>query len=201
MSLEKVIGDIYRLKVPFDTLYTSVFLIKNADGHILIDCATRAEDVDGYILPALSKISVPLSDVKYLVLTHQHEDHAGGQYRIVEVNPNVKIVMDLQEKLPNGLTVYAMKGHTVDSIGVLDLATHTLIAGDGLQGYGVGKYRCTLESQDEYLKTINHIRKDENITNILFSHAYDPWGKDGAFGRGEVEKCLQDCIHYIKKES
>lgn len=85
----------------------------------------------------------------------------------------------------NGLTMYAMKGHTVDSVGVFDQTTHTLIAGDGLQGYGVGKYRCTLENQDEYLKTIDNIKRDGNISNILFSHDYEPWRKDGAFGRAE----------------
>ena len=195
MAFSREIGGIYRLKIPYDgEVYTSVFLVKNADGHILIDCATRAEDVDGYILPALAKTSAPLSDVKYLVLTHQHEDHAGGQYRVLEVNPNVKVVTDLQEKLPNGLTVYAMKGHTVDSIGVLDLATRTLIAGDGLQGYGVGKYRCSLANKTEYIKTIEKIKRDNKIENILFSHAYEPWYKDCAFGREEIEKCLQDCI-------
>lgn len=186
MGFYKEIGEIYRLRVPFDNEeYTSVFLIKNAEGNVLIDCATTAEDVDGYILPALEKAGVPLTEIRYLVLTHQHSDHAGGQYRIVEVNPDVKIVTDPQVEFPNGLTMYAMKGHTVDSVGVFDQTTHTLIAGDGLQGYGVGKYRCTLENQDEYLKTIDNIKRDGNISNILFSHDYEPWRKDGAFGRAE----------------
>lgn len=201
MSFYREIGEIYRLKVPFDgEVYTSVFLIKNAEGNVLIDCATTAEDVDGYILPALEEAGVPLDKVKYLVLTHQHGDHAGGQYRILQHNPRIKIVTDLEEKLLNGLTVYAMKGHTLDSVGVFDQDTHTLVAGDGLQGYGVGKYRCTLENPDEYLKTIGHLKKDGNITNVLFSHAYEPWYKDGAFGREEVERCLQDCINYVKGE-
>ena len=201
MSFYREIGEIYRLKVPFDgEVYTSVFLIKNAEGNVLIDCATTAEDVEGYILPALEEVGVPLNKVKYLVLTHQHSDHAGGQYRILQHNPHIKIVTDLEEKLSNGLTVYAMKGHTLDSIGVFDQDTHTLVAGDGLQGYGVGKYHCTLENADEYLKTIDHLRKDGNITSVLFSHAYEPWYKDGAFGRAEVERCLQDCISYVKGE-
>ena len=200
MGFYKDIGEIYRLRVPFDNeVYTSVFLIKNAEGNVLIDCATTAEDVDGYILPALEKAGMALTEIRYLVLTHQHSDHAGGQYRIVEVNPDVKIVTDPQVEFPNGLTMYAMKGHTVDSVGVFDQITHTLVAGDGLQGYGVGKYRCTLENQDEYLKTIDNIKRDGNISNILFSHDYEPWRKDGAFGRAEVEKRLQNCLDYIMK--
>lgn len=79
MGFYKDIGEIYRLRVPFDNEeYTSVFLIKKAEGNVLIDCATTAEDVDGYILPALEKAGIALTEIRYLVLTHQHSDHAGG---------------------------------------------------------------------------------------------------------------------------
>ena len=40
MSFEKEIGQIYRLKVPFEDLYTSVFLIQTEGANILVDCAT-----------------------------------------------------------------------------------------------------------------------------------------------------------------
>ena len=83
---------------------------------------------------------------------------------------------------------------------MFDGATGTLISGDGLQGAGIGKYRCSLESKEEYLKAIEKIRLDKKIKNILFSHAYEPWYKDGMFGRENVERCLQDCIKYIKGE-
>lgn len=92
-----------------------------------------------------------------------------------------------------------MKGHTIDCIGVLDERSGTLISGDGLQGAGVGKYRCSLESREAYLKTIEKIKKDKRIKNILFSHAYEPWYKDGAFGREEIKRCLQDCIQVLSE--
>ena len=201
MIFLKEIGDIYRLKVPFDgEVYTSVFLIKHPSGNILIDCATTQEDVDGYIIPALQKAGLTLADIRCLVLTHQHGDHAGGRSRIVSLEKGIKVIESVEEKMPNGLTMYEMKGHTLDSIGVFDEATGTLVAGDGLQGYGVGKYRCTLESKEEYITTIEKLKSDSKIRNILFSHAYEPWYKDGAFGREEVEKCLQDCMEYVNKE-
>jgi glyoxylase-like metal-dependent hydrolase (beta-lactamase superfamily II) len=198
MSFEKVIGDIYRLKVPFDTLYTSVFLIKTKQGNALIDCATYTSDVDEYILPSLLDLGVKLTDISYLVLTHNHGDHAGGKERILKLNPKMKIISGVVEKFLNDLTTYELKGHTLDCIGVLDERTGTLISGDGLQGAGVGKYRCLLTSKDEYVKTIEKIKQDNRIENILFSHAYEPWNKDGVFGREEVEKALKDCINYIK---
>ena len=46
VNFEKVIGGIYRLKVPFDTLYTSVFLVTGESGAVMVDCATTDYDVD-----------------------------------------------------------------------------------------------------------------------------------------------------------
>ena len=197
MVFRKEIGEIYRLKVPFDgDVYTSVFLMPQA--RILIDCATTAQDVDEYIAPALQKAGLSFADIQYLFLTHCHSDHAGGKARVLEYNSQITVVDFYGGKIEKGATMYALKGHTHDCIGLLDTATHTLICGDALQGYGVGKYRCTLESVDEYVKTIERIKADKRIENLLFSHAYEPWYKDGSFGREEIEKCLQDCLQYVK---
>ncbi len=49
---------IYRLRVPFHNIYTSVFLIISKDRRILLDCATTAGDVDGVILPALERMEI-----------------------------------------------------------------------------------------------------------------------------------------------
>ena len=200
MKFVREIADIYRLKVPFDDLYTSVFLIKTAQGNALVDCATYASDVDEYIVPALNALGLSLADIKYLIFTHNHGDHAGGKARVLELAPTIEVVQTVRPIMLNGLMVCEMKGHTLDCIGVFDENSKTLISGDGLQGAGVGKYRCSLASKDEYLKTIETLKKDERIENILFSHAYEPWNKDGAFGRENVEKILNDCVDYIKGE-
>ena len=196
MSFENRVGWIYRLKVPFESVYTSVFLIKTEQGVALVDCATYASDVDEYIVPALDKLGLRLTDITYLILTHNHSDHAGGKERVLELAPSIEILGRTGGIFANDLTVYALKGHTLDCIGVFDKRSKTLISGDGLQGAGIGKYRCSLESKDEYLKTIERIERDESIENILFSHAYEPWYQDGAFGREEVKKCLEDCKKY-----
>lgn len=199
MSFEKIIGEIYRLKIPFYSVNTSVFLIKQKEGSILVDCATYSSDVDDYIVPALKELNLQLKDVNYLVLTHNHSDHTGGKARILEIAPTIQIVEKVGKQIINGIRTVKMKGHTLDCIGVFDKSTNTLISGDGLQGYGIGKYRCSLASKEEYLKTIANIERNKNIQNILFSHAYEPWYKDSAFGREEVEKCLLDCKNYVLK--
>ena len=200
MSFEREIADIYRLKVPFDNIYTSVFLIKTESGNILVDCATTKQDVDEWIVPALAQAELSVTDIKYLVLTHKHRDHAGGKERLLALNPSLEIIDELRENFANGLTMYEMKGHTLDCVGVFDERSGTLISGDGLQGYGVGKYRSSLKSKEEYAKTIERIRQDKRVKNILFSHAYEPWERCGVFGREEVEKCLLSCEEVMESK-
>ncbi len=193
MGFYKEVGEIYRLKVPFEDLYTSVFLVKTKEGNALIDCATRPSDVDEYIIPALNEIGSNVNDIKYLVLTHDHVDHAGGKARVMEIFPNLKIIEKENIILFEDITTYQLKGHLINCIGVLDQRSKTLVTGDGLQGNGVGKYSCSLASKQEYLKTIEKLEEDERIQNLLFSHAYEPWLKDGVFGREQVRKILKDC--------
>ncbi|MBQ8290987.1 MAG: MBL fold metallo-hydrolase [Clostridia bacterium] len=200
MSFQKEIGRIYRLKVPFEGLYTSVFLIKTENENILVDCATTEQDVDGYITPALEEIGLAWTDIRYLIVTHKHGDHAGGKNRILQLNPSIETVENGRQFSKNGVTVYELKGHTVDMIGIFDEQSGTLISGDGLQGEGVGKYRCSLESKAEYIKTIEKIKSDERVKNILFSHAYEPWYQDGVRGREQVLKILEDCACASKGE-
>ena len=187
---------IFRLRVPFENLYTSVFLIDADNAKILVDTATYSDDVDCYILPALKKMGYTLSDISALVLTHKHADHSGGLSRILSLAPGLEVVRDIRE-LSDELCSYPIAGHTKDSIGVLDTRTGTLISGDGLQGAGIGKYRCSVADKVEYLKTIERIKKDERIENILFSHAYEPWYKDSIFGREKVLDILSKCTEYV----
>ena len=197
---QQEIGEIYRIKIPFENLYTSVFLIQTRQCNVLVDCGTCANDVDKHIIPAIESLGLKLKDINYLVLTHSHSDHTGGLSRILELNSMMQVVNGIMSICIDGIIMYEMKGHTLDCIGVFDERSSTLISGDGLQGAGVGKYRCSLASKDEYLSTVEKLIKDERITNILFSHAYEPWYKDGAFGREEVVKCLQDCVRCVQEK-
>ena len=190
------IEGIYRLKVPFETVYTSVFLVETYSGAVLVDCATTAEDVDEVILPALRNMGHELLNIDAVVLTHHHGDHAGGIKRILTHAPKIKVITKVGN-IGEDIFVYPMAGHTEDSVGVFDRRTGTLISGDGLQGAGVGKYRCSVKNKNAYLETVDRIKKDQRIENILFSHAYEPWYKDGAFGRETVDKCLSDCLEYV----
>jgi glyoxylase-like metal-dependent hydrolase (beta-lactamase superfamily II) len=189
---------IYRLRVPFENIYTSVFLITAQENKILVDCGTTAYDVDSVILPALSELGYTLADLNMLVLTHHHSDHAGGLARIREIAPNIEVVTDVREIFEN-VSTYALPGHTEDSIGILDERTGTLISGDGLQGAGVDKYRCYTKCPTKYIETLEKIKSDGRIENILFSHAYEPWNTDTVFGREKVIECINECKNYVRR--
>ena len=187
---------IYRLRVPFENIYTSVFLITAERNKILVDCGTTAYDVDSVILPALSQIGYTLSDLNMLVPTHNHRDHAGGLAQIRKIIPSIEAVTGISV-LADKISTYALSGHTEDSIGILDERTGTLISGDGLQGAGVDKYRCYTKHPDKYIETLEKLKNDERIENIFFSHAYEPWNTDAVFGREKVIDCLNECKKYI----
>ena len=186
---------IYRLTVPFETLYTSVFLVETPQMLILVDCATTADDVELCIIPALKEKGYGICDIDVIVLTHRHSDHAGGIDCILSHAPDTRVVTDVRELTPS-ISTYPLPGHTENCIGLLDTRTGTLISGDGIQGMGVGKYRCSLENRTAYIKTLERIKNDARIENILFSHAYEPWNEDGAFGRKSIVERINFCIEY-----
>lgn len=77
----KVLPGIHLLKVPFGPVWTGVILL-TGEKNILIDTAAKDTDVDGCIVPALNAMGLNVSDIDYLVNTHCHGDHIGGNFRL-----------------------------------------------------------------------------------------------------------------------
>jgi glyoxylase-like metal-dependent hydrolase (beta-lactamase superfamily II) len=92
-TFEKIQPDIYLLKVPFSGLWTGVVLVRGEE-NCLIDSGAKDTDVDAYILPALAKLGLSLSDISWLLNTHSHGDHIGGHARITQL-ANVKVAAHL----------------------------------------------------------------------------------------------------------
>ncbi len=196
---EKEVGNIYRLKIPFEDIYTSVFLIKDGGGALLVDCGQSREAVDEYIVPALEGEGYALSDITALILTHRHKDHAGGLPRILELTPSLTVIAG-EGVISEAVKTYPLPGHTRDSIGVLCEDCSALITGDGVQGDGVGRYPTLISDKEDYISSLGKIAADKGIRALIFSHPYRPWGKDTVHGSEEINLCLSYCINKAKGE-
>lgn len=206
MSLSELAKGIFRLKVPFEDLYTAVFFVESGEGLAIIDCAATPCDVDTYILPTLQDMG---RQANHLLLTHSHGDHAGGAVRLLERCPRMRVHALEEMKLPRfrplrdgeivaeRLRVVHLSGHTQYSVGYLDLPTRTLISGDCLQLAGVGKYTRGIRYPEQYLKSIEKLQELE-IDRIIASHDYVPLGSI-AEGREEVLRYLEECAAICRR--
>ena len=70
---------------------TNCFLIKTHKKYILID--TGYEYEWELFCERLKEVSVSLSEISHIILTHHHDDHCGLLHKILEKNNDVKIVM------------------------------------------------------------------------------------------------------------
>lgn len=204
MKTEKIDIGLYRVRIPFEDLTTTVYFYVCEQGVAIIDSATYSSDVDNYIIPALGEIGVKREDVKYLLLTHDHGDHMGGLKRLSEIFTDAVCGVSFGLDLPNRIdlvdenivlgslmSVY-LPGHTNHSFGFYDIKTETLLSGDCLQLSGVGKYRDGIWDKNLYINSVNKLKNME-IERIVASHEYDPLGSI-AEGKMQVIRYLDECI-------
>jgi flavorubredoxin/NADPH-dependent 2,4-dienoyl-CoA reductase/sulfur reductase-like enzyme len=76
------------METEFGTSYNS-YLLKTSEKTVLFETA-KAKFLDEY-LEALTKL-VDINEIDYIVVNHTEPDHAGSIEKLVEINPNIKIV-------------------------------------------------------------------------------------------------------------
>jgi len=210
---EKLTENIYRIKVPFDNIYTSVFIIKKDDFLILADTATTKNDVTDYIVPVIEEMG---GNLKYVILSHNHGDHAGGYKHIKEIYPEVKVILfddnyavnkgfsdyiipKDEEVFFDCIKVFNFKGHSRDSLGLLDTRTDTLLTFDCFQLMGVGRYGGGISDIKEYFRSINRAKSITPAT-IVTAHEYYPMGS--LIKREDANKFFdkcRDCVYMYKE--
>lgn len=200
MSFEKISDGIHKMNIPYQDGFTSVFALENGGRWILADFGASDSDGEKYIIPAVRQIGfVP----EILLCSHIHEDHSGGIKIIANEFPNAVIsaypkyfkldgasvhyVSD-GEILLDRYKVVDMRGHTGDSIGILDTQNAVLLTFDALQGYGIEAYGANVDNAEEYVKTLKRVSK-MSLNGIIASHEFEPFGST-AFGREAVEKYI-----------
>ena len=191
MGFQKEEDGIYHLCVQFERIYTSVFALNEDDKWIICDTATTYYDVENYILPAIRNLgAVP----DYILCSHSHSGHAGCLSSLCRAFSGAKVI-SAPTVLLNRYEVISLKGHSEDSLAVLDTKTKTLLSFDCLQQRGIDKYRDGISDKVKYLKSIQPVR-NMDIERIIFSHDYDPLGYS-VKGKTEIANVLNICEEYI----
>ncbi|UQC89017.1 uncharacterized protein CLUP02_14545 [Colletotrichum lupini] len=68
----------------FDRLYyigqsaVSAWAYNTGDGLVVFDALNNAAEAEGILIPSLETLGFTASDIKHLVITHEHFDHYGG---------------------------------------------------------------------------------------------------------------------------
>jgi glyoxylase-like metal-dependent hydrolase (beta-lactamase superfamily II) len=218
--MDKITDDIFKISIPFENIFTSVFIIKTEDGAVIFDCGTYASDVDEYILPNVKALGLE-NEVKHLFLSHSHSDHAGGLERLCGVFNDAKIYTRSDkiakrfentclpsdgEEIASKLYAITIKGHADDCMALFDKRSGTLITGDCLQLYGVfgrGDWGTGISDTDSYFKNLEKLRKMD-IKMIIASHDYHPLGQH-AMGEtvkeyiDTCEKAVRELLEFYKQ--
>ena len=216
LKIEKITDHIHRLELPYKDIFTTVFTVRTPGGVVLVDAASFDYDID-LILPFLQEMGVTAQELKYIFITHNHCDHSGCLGPVLKAFPEAVVIsrspylhscypqghcisMEDGELFLDTLQVVTIPGHTMDSAGILDLRTKTLISGDSLQAHGIrgsGAWACNISFPDAHVEAVAKLRSMD-IQRILAAHDYEPCGY-WVEGKEAIARNLESCITPLAK--
>ena len=195
MEYTRIDRYIHRAVIPYKDVFTTVYTVQYDGGAVLFDAATYESDITDYVIPMLNSLGIDKNTLKYVFISHNHGDHAGGIPYLLARYPDICLLTrspDLAEKykdfnvklLEDGETfggvfrAVAIPGHSMDSAGLYDTRTNTMITGDSLQLYGIfgsQDWGSNIGMPAEHLEAIEKLRKID-IENIYSAHDFHPYG-------------------------
>lgn len=217
MEITKINENIYRTTTPYKDIWTTLYVIKTDKGDMLFDAASFDEDAEKYTVPFLKECGVTEESLKYIFISHDHSDHAGGLKALLPKYPNA-VVLSRSGDLHNRFSGYnvlsanegdafldvlqavTIVGHTPDCAAILDTRTKTLITGDCLQVWGIvgsQNWAANIRYPAEYFADIEKVR-NMDINRILTAHDYYPIGYS-AEGKEEIARYLDGCREPLLK--
>ncbi len=134
---EKILPNTYLLRTPFGSIWSGVYLL-TGESNILIDTGATAQVAEEVIVPALNALSMDVSQIDWIINTHSHGDHVGGNRRILELSGHTKMaafegaVDKIQHPLPYGVAIRTrFPAHSPEPQKVLDGCPVDLVLKDG----------------------------------------------------------------------
>ncbi len=217
MEITKIHDNIYRTTTQYKDIWTTLYVIKTDKGDMLFDAASFDSDAEKYTVPFLNECGVTKESLKYIFISHDHSDHAGGLNELLPYYPNAVVLSrssDLKERFANYnviapnetdtfldvLEIVTIVGHTKDCAAILDKRTKTLITGDCLQVWGIvgsQNWAANIRFPVEYFADIEKVSKMD-ISKILTAHDYYPLGYK-AEGKAEITRYLDGCREPLLK--
>ncbi len=217
MDIMQINENIFRLTIPYKDIYTTVLVVKTPAGALLFDTASYDSDITDYVVPMLEELGVTAQELKYVFISHNHTDHAGGLEKFHQQFPDTCIVAGgptLQERYANAkflaaedggvlldvLKIVTIPGHTPNCCAILDTRTNTMISGDCLQLYGIfgsGKWACNIGLPTAHLEAIEKVRV-MGVEELITAHDYHPYGYWHK-GADAVQKVLDACVEPLMK--
>ena len=211
MEYTRINEHIHRMVIPYKDIFTTVYTVEYDGGAILVDAATYETDITDYIVPMLDELKITKEKLKYVFITHNHGDHAGGVRYLIERYPDTVIFSrspSLREKLPElnirswedgesiakHFDLIAIPGHSPDSSAIYDRRTKTLITGDSFQLYGIfgsQDWGSNIGLPAEHISAVDKVSKMD-IDSIYAAHNFHPYGY-AFIGKDAVRSALAAC--------
>ncbi len=206
---EKITCHLWRLCIPFEDIYTSVFVLLSEQGTAILDSGSSGMDAETYIVPLLQALD---REPDFLLCSHLHGDHNGGTAWLLGRYPRAKAVLFSSvspyaadrtvpavegEMLFERFRLLNLPGHTPDAMAVYDTVDKILLTQDCLQKRGITKYGFGVTDVAAYLASIEKVRTLAPDT-IMAAHHFIPDGHM-AHGKDEVERFLDTCTAVTKE--
>ena len=103
-GIQEVAENIYEFQVPipFKLRDINLYLVKEDDGCLLIDTGTNTPATAETLQASLAQLGVRFADLRYVVITHFHSDHA-GLAGLIQQHSAAEIIMHKDSKRFLGL--------------------------------------------------------------------------------------------------
>ncbi|RFU69897.1 MBL fold metallo-hydrolase [Bacillus sp. V59.32b] len=154
-------------------LRTGTYVIKEEEITIV---ETSASPSIPYVLEGLSEAGIQLEDIKYIILTHIHLDHAGGAGLLLQKCPNAKVIVHkkgarhLEDPTRLIAGAKAVYGDDFDRLfdPILPIPSERIIIKEDREILAISD-TCTLTFYDTPGHANHHLSIHDDVSNGMFS--------------------------------